>query len=203
MTSYAEASLPFDRSQIVLPIIDEGEVRASGPDRDVLALYFWWNFTVRDQGQSEADFEKTSANVLDKGTVDPRAIWLFDGMCGFCSWSVRFLLAHERDPSTVFVAIQSRRGRDIATRHGIDPDVPSTFLFIENDRALEKSDGLIALAKHLHWPWRALQWGEVIPKGIRDSLYDVLARNRYRILGRKEACELPPPSHRARFVLPE
>lgn len=135
--------------------------------------------------------------------MSDKAIWLFDGLCAFCSWSVRFLLARERAPSTVFVAIQSDLGRSLATRHGVDPDMPSTFLFIDKGRALEKSDGVIALAEHLRWPWRALRWGWLVPKAWRDGLYDVLARNRYRIFGRHDRCEIPPPHIRARFILPE
>lgn len=135
--------------------------------------------------------------------ADRGAVWLYDGLCGFCSWSVRFLLAHERSPSSRFIAIQSTLGRQIASRHGIDPDTPSTFLFIEGGHAYAKSDGVIALAAHLRWPWRALRALRVAPKAWRDGLYDVLARNRFRILGRKQACDLPPAHVRARFVVPD
>ena len=135
--------------------------------------------------------------------ADGRAIWLYDGLCGFCSWSVRFLLAHERAPSSRFVAIQSKLGKEIAIGYGIDPDMPSTFLFIEDGQAHEKSDGVIVLAAHLRWPWRALAALRVIPKPWRDRAYDVIARNRFRILGRKEVCDLPPPNVRDRFVVPE
>lgn len=135
--------------------------------------------------------------------TDEQAIWLYDGLCGFCSWSVRFLLAHEVGPSSRFVAIQSGLGRQLATDHDIDPDQPSTFLFLEQGRAYQKSDGLIALARHLRWPWRAMGGMRVIPRSLRDRLYDTLARNRFRIMGRKQSCDLPPPHVRARFVLPD
>ena len=116
---------------------------------------------------------------------------------------MRFLLARERAPTTRFVAIQSALGRSLAERHGVDPETPSTFLFIEGSRALEKSDGVIALADHLRWPWRALTWGWIVPRRWRDALYDVLAGNRYRIFGRYDRCEIPPAGLRDRFVLPE
>lgn len=131
------------------------------------------------------------------------AVWLYDGLCAFCSWSVRFVLAHEQAPTSRFVAIQSRTGREIALRHGLDPDTPSSFLFIDKGRAYEKSDGLVAMAGHLCWPWSMLRWLRFVPKALRDRLYDMLARNRYRILGRKPACEPPPPQVRCRFVLPD
>lgn len=134
---------------------------------------------------------------------EQRAIWLYDGVCVLCSRSVQFLIRHEHAPSTVFVAIQSAAGRDIALRHGIDPDEPSTFLFIEGGRALAKSDGVVAMARHLRWPWRALGWSRALPRSLRDGLYDRLAGNRYRIFGRHERCQIPPADQRARFVLPE
>jgi len=143
------------------------------------------------------------AGKHERPASNEEAIWLYDGLCGFCSWSVRFLLAHESAPSSRFVALQSKLGRELARQHGIDPDEPSSFLFIQGARAFEKSDGLIALAEHLRWPWRATKWLRLLPKPWRDFLYDVLARNRFRIMGRKDVCELPPPHVRTRFVLPE
>ncbi|MGD9806861.1 MAG: thiol-disulfide oxidoreductase DCC family protein [Hyphomicrobiaceae bacterium] len=159
---------------------------------------------IGDQEPAETGSpEGTGDKPDDVVTHSERAIWLYDGLCGFCHWSVHFLLAHERAPSSVFVAIQSRLGRKLADQHGIDPDTPSSFLFIDRGRAFEKSDGVIALSHHLRWPWRALKCLRIIPKGWRDRLYDVVARNRFRILGRKTVCELPPPQVRTRFTIPE
>lgn len=137
-----------------------------------------------------------------------RLIWLYDGLCGFCDGSVRFFLAHERPaPGSaspcVFVAIQSEAGRRLALRHGVDPNDPSTFLFIEDGVAHASSDGVIALARHLRQPWRLLALWRLLPKGFRDRQYGWVARNRYRIAGRKVRCGIPAPSLRARFVLPD
>lgn len=128
---------------------------------------------------------------------------LFDGHCGFCDASVRFYLDHERDDRCRFVAIQSEAGRRFAREHGLDPDEPSTFLFIDGGAAHERSTGVIAMAGHLRWPWRLLGLWRFVPKAWRDRQYDWVARNRYRIAGRKEACRLPSPATRARFVLPD
>jgi predicted DCC family thiol-disulfide oxidoreductase YuxK len=130
-------------------------------------------------------------------------IWLYDGVCVLCSGGVRYTLRHERDHTIRFIAIQSREGRDIAMQHGIDPDEPESFLFIENGRALAKSDGVLALVGHLDGPARLLLAGSLLPKALRDWLYDRIARNRYRIFGRKTACEMPDPAQRHRFSLPE
>lgn len=131
------------------------------------------------------------------------AVWLYDGVCVLCSGGVRYTLRHERDHAIRFVAIQSREGRELAMRHGIDPDEPESFLFIERGRALAKSDGVLALIAHLNGPVRLLLAGHGLPKSLRDWLYDRVARNRYRIFGRKTACEMPDPAQRQRFSLPE
>ncbi len=130
-------------------------------------------------------------------------IWLYDGVCVLCSGGVRHTLKHERDHAIRFVSIQSREGRDLARQHGIDPDDPESFLFIENGRALAKSDGVLALVAHLNGPARLLLAGRLLPKGMSDWLYDRVARNRYQIFGRKTACEISDPAQRHRFSLPE
>lgn len=130
-------------------------------------------------------------------------IWLYDGVCVLCSSSVQYALKHERDHAIRFVAIQSPEGRKLAKRYGIDPDEPETFLFVEDGRAWPKSDGVLALVEHLSGPARLLKLGRVLPRAVRDRLYDRIARNRYRLFGRKDACELPDPAQRHRFVLPE
>ncbi len=130
-------------------------------------------------------------------------IWLYDGVCVLSSGGVRYTLRHERDQAIRFVAIQSREGRELARAHGIDPDEPDSFLFVENGRALAKSDGVLALARHLDGPARLLLLGQALPKRWRGWLYDRVARNRYRLFGQKASCELPDPAVRHRFTLPE
>jgi predicted DCC family thiol-disulfide oxidoreductase YuxK len=136
-------------------------------------------------------------------TGDGAPVWLFDSACVLCSASVRYTLAHERAGRIRFVAIRSGEGRAIAARHGIDPDDPHTFLFIEDGRALARFDGVLALARHLSGPARLLGPARVLPRPSRDALYDLVARNRYRLFGRRSACERPDPRQRHRFVLPE
>lgn len=130
------------------------------------------------------------------------AIWLFDSACVLCSRSVQFTLRHERAPSIRFVAIQSAEGRALAQRHDVDPDDPSTFLFIENGVAFARSNAMIALSQHLKGPARiAGALGRILPQSWRDAAYGVLARNRYALLGHAKHCVLAPADQRHRFVL--
>lgn len=129
-------------------------------------------------------------------------VWLFDRDCVLCSNAVRHVLAHERaSPPIRFVAILSGEGRALAQRHGIDADNPESFLFVVNGRALAKSDGVIALARRLDGPARILILGRFLPRWLRDPAYDLVARTRYRVFGRKQNCLVPTPEERHRFVL--
>ena len=129
-------------------------------------------------------------------------IQLFDAHCVFCAWSTRFILAHEAAPLIRFVAITSTQGRALALAHGVNPDDPLTFLFIADGKALTASDAVLALAAQLRWPWRALGAARLIPRPLRDAAYGFIARHRYRLFGRSDACVLPSPATRARFTLP-
>lgn len=131
------------------------------------------------------------------------SVWLYDGVCVLCSGGVHYTLRHERDATIRFVSIQSREGRALALAHGIDPDDPDSFLFIENGQALAKSDGVLALLRHLDGPARLLLIGHFLPRVFRDWLYDRIARNRYRLFGQNSACEVPDPTQRHRFSLPD
>lgn len=128
------------------------------------------------------------------------AIWLFDSDCVLCEGGVQYTLKHEKSPSIHFVSIQSPAGRDLAIKHGVDPDDPKTFLFIESGVALQKSDGVFALARHLNGPARIILAGVIIPKPIRDFLYGLVAKHRYRVFGRTKVCKLPDPHTRHRFT---
>lgn len=131
----------------------------------------------------------------------PDALWLFDGVCNFCSGSVATILKLDRKGVIRFTPIQSDYGRQLARAHGIDPDAPTSFLFIDRGRALEKSAAVLALLGRLDAPWR---WARVIgllPRAWRDAGYDWLAANRYRLMGKRDVCMVPTPQVRARFIL--
>jgi predicted DCC family thiol-disulfide oxidoreductase YuxK len=129
-------------------------------------------------------------------------IWLFDGVCILCSSAVLHVLKHERTNNLRFVAIQSHEGRTLAKQHGLDPDNPDSFLFIENNKSFAKSDGVFALLNHVNGAARMLRFGKVLPKTLRDWLYDRIARNRYNMFGKSSVCMVPSEQNRHRFALP-
>lgn len=131
---------------------------------------------------------------------DPDELMVFDGLCNFCSAQVRFILRIDPVGAIRFTSIQSPYGWYLAEQFGIDPDDPSTFLFFDRGHPLRASDAVIAMLGRLSRPWRWLRILRIVPRPLRDAAYQLIARNRYRLLGRRESCMIPPPHIRARFI---
>ncbi|MFN3930268.1 MAG: thiol-disulfide oxidoreductase DCC family protein [Brevundimonas sp.] len=130
---------------------------------------------------------------------EPEGLILFDGVCVFCSRWVRFVI--DRDPQArfTFAPIQSERGQALAVRFGIDPEAPQTNAVIWNGQAWFKSDAALTVLGELDGT-RPLAGLKAVPRAIRDPVYDLIARHRYRIFGRTEVCMVPSAEDRARFV---
>lgn len=131
---------------------------------------------------------------------EPDALMVFDGVCVFCSGWVRLALRMDRDAVIRFVPIQSAYGQVLCERHGVDAADPSTFLFVDRGRALGASDAVAAMFARMPLPWRLLSALRIVPRPLRDGLYGWVARNRYRLLGKRPDCLVPTPETRARFL---
>ena len=125
---------------------------------------------------------------------------VFDGVCALCSGWVRFLLRHDQRAVFRFAAMQDRVGHDLLVAHGIDPDDPVSFLLVDGNSAWHDSDGVIEVLRRLGGVWRAAVLLRIVPRALRDPAYRLLARNRYRVFGRRETCMVPPAEVRARFL---
>ena len=130
---------------------------------------------------------------------------LYDGVCVLCSRLLRFLLEHDRRQVFTFASLQSAAGRAFVERFGGDPGELTTFRVVVDYRTnraemLGRSRAVLFVAAKLGWPWKASVVLRILPAAILDSLYDVIARNRYRIFGRYDQCLVPDPEVRRRFV---
>lgn len=126
---------------------------------------------------------------------------LFDSQCVLCSGTVRFVLAHERAPVITFAGTSGEAGRALAARHGMsEADLDASFVLIEGETALTRSDAALRLARELRAPWSWLGVLRVVPRPVRDAVYSLVARHRYRVFGRLDSCFLPAPEQRARFL---
>lgn len=122
---------------------------------------------------------------------DHGPIILFDAQCVLCSANAQFILKHDRRARFHLAAMQGDVGAALFRQHGIDPNDPDTILMIEGERVLRDSDAVIAIFTGLGWPWRVAGLASLVPKALRDLIYRWIARNRYRIFGRRETCWVP------------
>lgn len=125
---------------------------------------------------------------------------VFDAMCVLCSANARFVLRHDRRGHFRLASMQGAVGTELYRRFGIDPADPDTLIVVSGDQALRDSDAILAIWSGLGWPWRAAALFGVVPRRMRDPLYRWVARNRYRLFGRRETCWLPAPGQRDRIL---
>jgi predicted DCC family thiol-disulfide oxidoreductase YuxK len=130
---------------------------------------------------------------------------LYDGVCGLCSRLLQFLLRHDRHRVFSFASLQSHVGQSFVERSGGNPGELSSFYAVADYQAaglrvFTRSDAALFVAGALGWPWKAAQLLRVVPRGIRDLAYDIVAQNRYRVFGRFDRCFIPSPEFRNRFI---
>lgn len=130
---------------------------------------------------------------------------LYDGVCGMCNRLVRFVIERDHGHTFVFAARQSEVGRAWVARFGGDPDELSTFHVVTDYRGpapalLDRSRAALFVAARLGWPWRIAAALRVVPAPLLDPVYGLVARHRYRVFGRHDQCQIPPPEIRDRFV---
>lgn len=124
---------------------------------------------------------------------------LYDGVCVFCSRWVQFVIARDTARRFRFTPIQSPYGTRLAQAFGIDPDEPDTNAVIHGGKAHLKSDAALTVLSNLSG-WRWTQALFAVPKPLRDAVYSVVARNRYRIFGKYDSCFVPDAELRKRVL---
>ena len=132
--------------------------------------------------------------------ADDRPIIIFDGHCAMCSGSARFVLRHDRRAAYRLLAAQSDLGRALYAHYGLDPRNFETMILLEAGQPSFKSEASLRIARRLDFPWNLLALFRIVPRALRDRLYDVLARNRLRIFGRRERCYISDPRYADRFL---
>jgi len=128
-------------------------------------------------------------------------IVVFDGVCVLCNGWVRFLLARDPHARFRFAAMQTPAGSELMTRHGLDPANPDSLLLINDGIAYTDTDAIRRILAIIGGPWRLIAWAmAVVPRPLRDPIYRLVARNRYRWFGKHTACTVPGTEERARFI---
>ena len=132
--------------------------------------------------------------------ADDRPIIVFDGHCAFCSGWVGVVLRHDHANRFRLLRAQSPLGMSLYRHYGLDPVDYETNLLIADGWVWLKSEGSIQMAEGLGLPWSLAAGFRILPRRLRDALYDLVARNRFRIGGRRTVCYAPPGEYRDRLL---
>lgn len=128
------------------------------------------------------------------------SIIYFDGVCHLCHKSVRFIARRDPHRRFLFSPLQSSSGQEVTKRINMDQEPPGSIILAEGDRLFTRSTAALRIAARLRAPWPMLRVFWIVPRPLRDALYDWIARNRYRWFGKMDACPLPESDLRDRFV---
>jgi len=118
-------------------------------------------------------------------------ILVYDGDCGICSSSVRYLLKNSKDRLLQAIPLQSEKGRQILADAGLDAEKVDSLVYFNEKGFHRKSDAVLELTKKMHGLFPYLNYLRFIPRRIRNSVYDFIARNRHRFDGLLSGCEVP------------
>jgi predicted DCC family thiol-disulfide oxidoreductase YuxK len=127
-------------------------------------------------------------------------VLLFDGVCNLCNGAVQFVLKHNTDETIKFAALQSEAGQQLLKAHDLPTETLNSLVLIEDGRAYIESTGALRLARHFGGFWRVLYIMVYVPAPLRDAVYRWVGSNRYRWFGQAEACMIPTPALKARFL---
>lgn len=139
---------------------------------------------------------------LEPAPVERRLV-LYDGVCGFCDRAVRWLLRRDGG-RLVYAPLQGRTAAALRVRHPEIPEALETLVYVESRGGVEQvfleSAAIFRLAAQLTGPWRGLAWLHWLPRRLTDFAYRQFVRRRYRLFGRLDACRIPVPEERRRFL---
>jgi predicted DCC family thiol-disulfide oxidoreductase YuxK len=127
-------------------------------------------------------------------------IILFDGVCNFCNGAINFILRQDKSGVFRFAALQSPAGQQLLQQYHLPTQSFDSFILIENGRVYKSSTAGIKLYNRLPWYWKWTQVFWIVPRFLRDAIYNTIARNRYKWFGRKDQCMVPTPEQKSRFL---
>ena len=127
-------------------------------------------------------------------------ILLFDGVCNLCNGLVRFIIKRDKEGKFKFTSLQSEPGQQLLERFGLSKNEFESFVLIWGDQYYLKSTAALKTLRELGGPWKIFYVFIWIPRPLRDFLYDIIAKSRYKVFGKRETCMIPTPESNARFL---
>lgn len=132
--------------------------------------------------------------------ANPNPILLFDGVCNLCNASVNFVIRRDPAKRFRFASLQSPAGQELLKKFDLETEKLDSVVLVEGSRFYARSDAALEVARRMRGFWKLLYVFKIVPRLIRDPIYDWVARNRYRWFGKKDQCMLPAPGFKERFL---
>ncbi|WP_339849105.1 thiol-disulfide oxidoreductase DCC family protein [uncultured Dokdonia sp.] len=129
-----------------------------------------------------------------------KKIILFDGVCNLCNGAITFIIQRDKNDVFRYAPLQSEVGKNLAAKHKIDLDKVDSIILVTDQSAVAKSTAALRIAKHLSGGWPLLAVFFILPTFLRNAVYDFIARNRYKWFGKKDACMIPTPELKSKFL---
>jgi len=131
---------------------------------------------------------------------DNHPILLFDGVCNLCNGAIQFVIPRDPGGTLRFAPLQSDLGETVRAAAGLSTDDLETVVLVDDGMAYTKSDAAIRVGEHLGGVYRLLSLGRLLPRGLRDRIYDFVAEHRYDWFGKKNQCMVPDGDVSDRFI---
>lgn len=131
--------------------------------------------------------------------MEQNGIILFDGVCNLCNGFVHRIIAADKNDYFRFASLQSEAGQSLLKNHPNLQDLKS-IVYLDNGKIYTKSTAAIKISSHLGFTWKILQLGYILPVFLRDGIYNIIAKNRYKWFGKKDQCMVPTPDLKAKFL---
>ena len=132
--------------------------------------------------------------------MNEQPVILFDGICNFCNSAVNFTIKRNKKANICFAPMQTAAGEKLLQHYNLPADDMQSFIFIEKGIANKQSTAALKVCRHLRGLWPLCYGFIIVPKFIRDGIYNWIAKNRYKWFGVRQQCMIPTPEVKARFL---
>ncbi len=143
---------------------------------------------------------KGVVGVANKVKDEKRQIIIFDGVCNLCNGSVNFIIARDVRETFMFSPVQSAFAISLLKDHNLTGIGKDSFVLVKEGKCYLRSDAALQISKQLPGLWPVLSGLRIIPRPLRDMIYNLVARNRYKLFGKKDSCMVPTPELQRRFI---
>ncbi len=132
--------------------------------------------------------------------IPKKPVLFFDGICNLCNSWVNYVIERDPEAHVLFAPLQSETSRSLLRHLNIEVDAMDTVVLLDEGRVYERSDAVLQLVKYLKGPVRLLRAGAVVPRFLRNAIYNYIAKKRYRWFGKRDECRMPEPGLKNRFL---